>query len=70
MKSTNHNKITQQLAKDINEEKTFEIGKRLKNENHASPLDGLKDLHFLRALSINSNELTSNYIYPLSLGTI
>ena len=65
MKSTNHHKKTQELINYVVKEKTFEIAKKSENQNYASPLDGLKDLDFLRNLSSNSNELTFNYIYLL-----
>jgi len=44
---------------------TFELAKRLEDENYASPFDGLKDWHLLRALAINRPELTSDYIHLL-----
>ena len=65
MKSTNHNKITAELVNSFNEEMTFELAKRLEDENYVSPFDGLKDWHLLRALAINRPELTSDYIHLL-----
>ena len=51
MKSTNHNKISGKLLSVFNEEKTFELPKRL------------KDLHLLRPLAINRIELSSDYFH-------
>ena len=65
MKSTNHNKISEELINSFNEEMTFELAKRLEDENYPSPFDGLKDWHLLRALAINRPELTSDYIHLL-----
>ena len=65
MKSTNHNKITAEVVNSFNEEMTFELAKRLEDENYASPFDGLQDWHLLRALAINRPELTSEYIHLL-----
>ena len=65
MKSTSNNKITEELVKSFNEEMTYELAKRLEDENYASPFDGLKDWHLLRALAINRPELTSDYIHLL-----
>ena len=65
MKSTNYNKISIDLVNSFNEEMTFELAKRLEDENYASPFDGLNDWHLLRALAINRPELTSDYIHLL-----
>ena len=65
MKSTNNNKISEELVSSFNEEMTFELAKRLEDENYDSPFDGLKDWHLLRALAINRPELTSDYIHLL-----
>ena len=65
MKSTNHNNISEELVNSFNEEMTFELAKRLEDENYASPFEGLKDRHLLRALAINRPELTSDYIHLL-----
>lgn len=62
MKSTNHNKISEELVNFFNKKMTFELAKRLEDENYTSPYDGLKDWHLLRVLAINSLELNTNYI--------
>ena len=66
MKSTNHNKISEEIVNSFNEEMPFDFGKTLEDENYASPFDGLKNLHLLRALAINRPELTTNYIHLLN----
>ena len=65
MKSKTDNKISEELVNSFNEEMTFELAKKLNEENDATPFDGLKDWHLLRALAINRPELTSNYIHLL-----
>ena len=65
MKSSSHNRISEELVNSFNAEMTFQLAKRLEDDNYASPFDGLKDWHLLRALAINKPELTSNYIHPL-----
>ena len=62
MESTTNNKITQELVNSFNEEMTFELAKRLEDDNYHSPFDGLRDWHLLRALAINRPELTSDYL--------
>ena len=59
------NKISSDLVNSFNEEMTYELAKRLEEENYATPFDGLKDWHLLRALAINRPELTSDYIHLL-----
>ena len=44
---------------------TLELTKRLEKDCYNKPLDGLKDLHLLRAFTINRPELTTNYIHLL-----
>ena len=51
MKYTNHNKIREELVDFFNEERTFELPKRL------------KDLHLLRTLEINRTKLSSDYFH-------
>ncbi len=65
MKLTSDNKISEDLVNSFNEEMTFELAKRLEEENYDTPFDGLKDWHLLRALAINRPELTSDYIHLL-----
>ena len=59
------NKISEELVNSFNEEMTFELAKRLEDDNYITPLDGLKDWHLLRALAINRPELTADYIHLL-----
>ena len=65
MKSKSDNKISEELVNSFNEEMTYELAKRLEEENYVTPFDGLKDWHLLRALAINRPELTSDYIHLL-----
>ena len=65
MKSTNYNKLSEELLKSINKEMTCELAKRLEDENYDSPLDGLKDWYLLRTLGINRPDLTFDYIHFL-----
>ena len=65
MKFKSDNKISEELINSFDEEMTFKLAKRLEDENYATPFDGLKDWHLLRALAINRPELTSDYIHLL-----
>ncbi len=65
MKFTDQNKISEELVNSFNEEMTFELAKRLEDDNYITPFDGLKDWHLLRALAINRPELTADYIHLL-----
>ena len=65
MKFMDENKISEELVNSFNEEMTFELAKRLEDDNYITPFDGLKDWHLLRALAINRPELTADYIHLL-----
>ena len=65
MKFTTDNKISSKLVNSFNEEMTFELAKRLKDDNCQILFDRPKDLHLLRALTLNRPELSSDFIYPL-----
>ena len=65
MKFIDENKISKELVNSFNEEMTFELAKRLEDDNYITPFDGLKDWHLLRALAINRPELTADYIHLL-----
>ena len=65
MESRSDNKISEELVNSFNEEMTYELAKRLEEENYDTPFDGLKDWHLLRALAINRPELTSEYVHLL-----
>ena len=65
MKFIDENKINEELVNSFNEEMTFELAKRLEDDNYITPFDGLKDWHLLRALAINRPELTADYIHLL-----
>ena len=65
MNFISENKISEDLVNSFNEEMTFELAKRLEDDNYMTPFDGLRDWHLLRALAINTPELTSDYIHLL-----
>lgn len=65
MRFVSKNKISLELVDSFNEEMTFELAKRLEEDNYKTPFDGLNDWHLLRALAINRPELTTNYIHLL-----
>ena len=65
MKFMDKNTISEELVNSFNEEMTFELAKRLEDDNYITPFDGLKDWHLLRALAINRPELTTDYIHLL-----
>ena len=65
MKSSSNNKISEELVNSFNEEMTFELAKRLEDDNYDTPFDGLKDWHLLRALAINRPELTADFVHLL-----
>tara|TARA_Y100000991_G_C21916918_1_gene324786 strand:- start:844 stop:1065 length:222 start_codon:yes stop_codon:yes gene_type:complete len=65
MKSSSNNKISDELVNSFNEEMTFELAKRLEDDNYDTPFDGLKDWHLLRALAINRPELTADFVHLL-----
>ena len=65
MKFTAENKISAELVESFNEEMTYELAKRLEDDNYITPFEGLKDWHLLRALAINRPELTADYIHLL-----
>ena len=58
-------KISEELVNSFDEKMTFELARRLEEDNYKTPFDGLNDWHLLRALAINRPELTSDYIYLL-----
>ena len=62
MKFISENQISEELVNSFDEEMTFELAKRLKEDRFKTLFDGLKNCHFLRALSINRPKLTTDYI--------
>ena len=62
MKFISYNKVCEELVNSFEEEMTPELSKRLEEENYKTQFDGLKDWQLLRGLTINSHELTSDYI--------
>jgi len=65
MKFVSDNKISEELVNSFDEKMTFELARRLEEDDYMSPFDGLRDWHLLRALAINRPELTSDYTHLL-----
>ena len=65
MKFISENKISEELVNSFDKEMTFELAKRLGDDNYNNPFDVLKNLHLLSSLAINRPELTTNYIHLL-----
>ena len=65
MEFISENKISDELVNSFDDEKTFELAKRLEEDEYATPFEGLKDWHLLRALAINRPELTTDYVHLL-----
>tara|TARA_B100000941_G_scaffold33049_1_gene19717 strand:- start:21 stop:242 length:222 start_codon:yes stop_codon:yes gene_type:complete len=65
MKFISEYQIRKELVNSFDVEMALELAKRLEEDDYNTPFDGLKDLHLLRALTINRTELTTNYIHIL-----
>ena len=65
MKFVSDIKISEELVNSFDEKMTFELARRLEEDDYMTPFDGLKDWHLLRALAINRPELTSDYTHLL-----
>ena len=65
MEFISENKIIEELVNSFKEAMSFELAKKLEENNYKNPFDGLKDWHLLRALAINRLLLTSDYIHIL-----
>ena len=63
MKSIIENKISDELVNSFDKEMSFKLAKRLEEDNHNKPFDGLKDSNLLGDLTKNRTELTTNYIH-------
>ena len=61
MRSTNHNKISEERVNVFNQENTFELAKKLRDENYAISLNRSKDFHLRLTLSRHMTGLSSNY---------
>tara|TARA_B100001109_G_C18603117_1_gene353401 strand:+ start:355 stop:576 length:222 start_codon:yes stop_codon:yes gene_type:complete len=62
MKFITENIVSEKLVNSIAEERTLELAKRLEDENHKTPFEGLKDWHLQSGPLINKHELKSDYI--------
>jgi len=69
MKFISENKISEEIINSFNEEMTLELAKRLEEDNHNNPFDGLKDWDLLWALVIKRSELAINYTHLLEQET-
>ena len=47
MKFISENKISEELVNSFDEQMTFELAKRLEEDNYNTPFDGLKDLSLI-----------------------
>ena len=56
-------KLSEEIVNSFDEKMTFDLPKRLQEDEYITPFDGLKDWHLLRALAINRPELTTDYIH-------
>ena len=65
MEFISENKINAELVNSFDAEITLELAKMLEKDKYKIQFDGLKDLNLLRAPTINSLELTSDYTYLL-----
>ena len=65
MKSTFDNKIIEEPLHSFHKEGTFEILKRLKEENFPRPFNLLKNWTLIRTVSIIGYKLPSDYIHLL-----
>ena len=63
MKSTSVSITSGKHLNFINQEKSFELAKRLEEENYLTPYGVLKNWNLLRALVIYRPVLTFDYIY-------
>ncbi|KGF89177.1 DUF2555 domain-containing protein [Prochlorococcus marinus] len=65
MELISKNKISEDLLKSFNEEMNLGLAKSLEKDNYLTPFDGLKDLFYLRELSIKRPDFKSDYIHLL-----
>ena len=61
MRSTNHNKINEELIDVFNEENNFTLAKKLEDKNYASPFDRSEDFYLRWTLSQYRTELSCDY---------
>ena len=65
MEFISKNKISEDLLKSFNKKMNLGLAKSLKKDNYMKPFDVLKDLLYLRELSIKRPDLKSDYIHLL-----
>ncbi len=65
MKSTNHNKKSEELKSVFKDEMTFEFAKTLEDFNYVSSFYGSKDWRLVLPLATNRTELSPDYMHFL-----
>ena len=65
MEFISKNKISEDLLKSFNKKMNLGLAKSLKKDNYMKSFDVLKDLLYLRELSIKRPDLKSDYIHLL-----
>tara|TARA_Y100000766_G_C18373045_1_gene349781 strand:- start:87 stop:308 length:222 start_codon:yes stop_codon:yes gene_type:complete len=63
MEFISKHKISEDLLKSFNSEINLGLAKRLVKGNYMTPFNGLKNLLYLREISIKSPYLKSDYIH-------
>ncbi|MFG3817048.1 DUF2555 domain-containing protein [Limnothrix redekei LRLZ20PSL1] len=59
--------ISQPAVAQMTEEDVAELALRLERDDYATPFEGLRDWHLLRAIAFQRPELVEPYIYLLDL---
>jgi len=62
MELFSENEISEELVNSFDEVMTLELAKRLEEDEHSTPFNGLKDWHLQSGPLINKHELKSDYI--------
>ncbi|MEB3116799.1 MAG: DUF2555 domain-containing protein [Limnothrix sp.] len=59
--------ISQPAVAQMTEQDVAELALRLERDDYATPFEGLRDWHLLRAIAFQRPELVEPYIYLLDL---
>jgi len=59
--------ISQPAVSQMTEQDVAELALRLERDDYATPFEGLRDWHLLRAIAFQRPELVEPYIYLLDL---
>ena len=65
MKSTSGNKVSEEPLNYLNEDKFFELDKKLEELNYETLINTFKNMNLLRTLLINRPKVTFDYIHFL-----